>query len=337
MAALTPETFSRELNSGTLKPVYFFYGEEYFLMERALKQAIENIVPAGTRDFNLDLLYAEETPAERIIQIATAVPMMARKRLVVVKNIDRLNPSGKTLLLKYAKRPSPQTTLILVTRRSDLKKFHKDLQKVTQSVAFKPLTERRLFQWILEEIQSHGKRITPRAAQLLLARSGRSLQEISNEIDKLLQFTKNTDEIDQNTVENLVGISKAFNIFEVWDAIGEKKFMRSVAIVRQMLELGESPVYIVTMLTAYFSKLQRIRALRAKGLPPKEIATRTHTPSYFMEKYFRQARNYTEAQITLNFKYLLIADQHLKSHYQNHQLVLDLLLYRLTHERNRQH
>ncbi len=335
MAALTPETFKKELKSGKLKPVYFFYGEEYFLMERALKQAIEKIVPASTRDFNLDLLYAEEIPAERIIQIATAIPMMARKRLVIVKNIDRLNPSGKTLVLKYAKRPSPQTTLILVANRSDLKKFHKDLLKAAEGVAFKPLTERRLFQWILEEVQSHGKRMTPRAAQLLLARSGRSMQEISNEIDKLLQFTKNVEEIDENTVESLVGISKAFNIFEVWDSVGEKKFMRSVAIVRQMLELGESPVYIVSMLTSYFAKLLRIKVLLGKGMAPKEIAARTHTPPYFMEKYFRQARNYTETQIAVNFKYLLTADQNLKSHYQNQRLIMDLLLYRLTHERAR--
>ncbi len=302
-------------------------------MERALKLAIEKIVPENTRDFNLDLLYGEEVPGERIIQIATAIPMMAKKRLVIVKNIDRLNPGGKALLIKYAGRPAPQTTLILVANRSDLKKFHKDLLKVAQGVQFKALTERKLFQWILGECERRGKRIAPRAAQLLLARSGRSLQEISNEIDKLFQFSKNVQEIDENAVENLVGISKAFNIFEVWDSVGEKKFMRSVAIVRQMLELGESPIYIVTMLTSYFAKLLRIKALQAKGVPPREIAAKTHTPPYFMEKYFRQARNYSETKIAANFSYLLVADQNLKSHYQNQRLIMDFLLYRLTHER----
>ncbi len=333
MATLTPESFEKELKSGKLKPVYFFYGEEYFLIEQALKLAIEKIVPEGTRDFNLDLLYGEEVPGDRVIQIATAIPMMAKKRLVIVKNIDRLNPTGKALLIKYAARPSPQTTLILVANRSDLKKFHKDLLKVAQGVQFKALTERKLFQWILEEFERRGKRITPRAAQLLLARSGRSLQEISNEINKLVQFSKNVQEIDESAVENLVGISKAFNIFEVWDSVGEKKFMRSVAIVRQMLELGESPIYIVTMLTSYFTKLLRIKTLQAKGLPAKQIASQTHTPPYFMDKYFRQARNYSETKIAVNFAYLLAADQNLKSHYQNQRLIMDLLLYRLTHER----
>ncbi len=333
MTALTPQSFEKELKSGKLKRVYFFYGDEYFLIERALNHAIEKIIPENVRDFNLDLLYGEDVSGDRIIQIATAIPMMAQKRLVIVKNIDRLSAEGKTLLLKYAARPASQTTLILVSNHSDLKKFHKDLLKHAVGVQFKSLTERRLFQWIQEEVQNRGKRITPRATQLLLARSGRSLQEISNEIDKLLQFTKEKSEIDETAVEGLVGVSKAFNIFEVWDSIGEKKFMRTVAIVRQMLELGESPIYIVTMLTSYFTKLLRIKMLQAKGLPAKEIAAKTHTPPYFIEKYFRQAKNYSEAKIVANFRYLLAADQNLKSHYQNQRLIMDFLLYHLTHER----
>ncbi|NOY77907.1 MAG: DNA polymerase III subunit delta [Calditrichaeota bacterium] len=331
MAIIQPETFQKHLQSGKIEPVYLFYGSEDYLIKGSLKQITDKLISKEVRDFNYDLLYGEEVTGETIIGIATSFPMMAQRRLVIVQHVDRLNEAGKRLLLRYVENPAPQTVLVLVSDRNDLKKFHNDILKKAVGVPFKPLTETKILQWIFSHVRERGKEISPKAAQLLVARMGRSLQDIANEIDKLVQYAKNQIEITEETVEKVVGISRTFNIFEVWDSLGEKKFARSVAIVRRMLEVGDSPVYMVTMLTSYFSKLARVKALQKKGASVKDIAVQTHTPPYFVNKYIAQAGKYTESELIRNFQFLLEADRNLKSHYQHPRLIMDLLVYHLTH------
>ncbi len=331
MATIQPETFHKHIQSGKLEPVYLLYGDENYLIEKSLKQITEKLISKEMKDFNYDLLYGEEVTGDAIINIATSFPMMAQRRLVIVKHVDRLNDSGRRLLLKYVKNPAPQTILVLVSNRKDLKKFHKDLLKEVVGVQFKSLTDPKILNWIFSSVREQGKEISPGAARLLLGRMGRSLQDIANEIEKLVQYSKDQIEITEETVEKVVGISRTFNIFEVWDSLGEKKFMRSAAIVRRMLEVGDSPVYMVTMLTSYFSKLWMVKALQKKGASPGEIASQTHTPPYFINKYVAQANKYSEIELMQNFQFLLEADRNLKSHYQHPRLIMDLLVYKLTH------
>jgi len=331
MATIQPETFHKHLQSGKIEPVYLLYGNENYLIENSLKQITERLISKEVRDFNYDLLYGEEVTGEVIINIATSFPMMTQRRLVIVKHVDRLNDAGKHLLLRYVENPAPQTVLVLVSNRNDLKKFHKDILKKAVGVQFKSLTEVKILQWIFSNVRERGKEISPEAAQLVLSRMGRSLQDIANEIDKLVQYAKNQIQITEETVEKVVGISRTFNIFEVWDSLGEKKFTRSVAIIRRMLEVGDSPIYMVTMLTSYFSKLTMVKALQKKGASAKEIATQTHTPPYFVNKYIAQAKKYSEIELMRNFQFLLEADRNLKSHYQHPRLIMDLLVYHLTH------
>lgn len=331
MPTIQAETFLKQIASGKTHPVYFFYGDEYYLMEETLKKATAKIVSKEVRDFNYDLLYGEEVTGDAVINIATSFPMMAQMRLVVLKHVDRLSDSGKRLIVKYVNNPAPQTILILVSIGKDLKKFHKDVLEKAVGVQFKMLTEMKLLTWIFARFKEKGKEISPPAARLLLARMGRSLQDIANETEKLLQYSRNQTKIEEETVEKVVGISRTFNIFEVWDSLGEKKFMRSAAIVRHMIEVGDSPIYMVTMLTSYFTKLLLVKTLHKEGAPQKQIAAQTRTPSYFVNKYVAQAHNYSESQILSNFKYLLEADENLKSHYQHPRLIMDLLIYHLTH------
>lgn len=331
MATIQPETFRKNIQSGKIEPVYLFYGSENYLIEISLKEITKKLVSNEVKDFNYDLLYGEEVTADAIINIATSFPMMAEKRLLIVKHIDKLKESGKHLLLKYVENPAMQTVLILVSNGNDLKKFHKDLLKKAVGVQFKSLTEPKILEWIFSTVQARGKQISPKAARLLLARMGRSLQDIANEIDKLIPYSQSDVQITEDAVEKVVGVSRTFNIFEVWDSLGEKKFMRSVAIVRHMMEVGESPVYMVAMLTSYFSKLLMVKALHKKGASPKDIASQTHTPSYFINKYVQQSKRYSEIELMQNFQFLLEADSNLKSHYQHPRLIMDLLIYNLTH------
>jgi len=324
------ETFLKNLAAGKTAPIYFFFGEENFLLEEAIDKILNKYVTPGTAHFNRDILYAEEVTGAQIVNIATSYPMMAEYRVVVVKNIERLNSEAREMVLRYCERPALQTRLVLTAGRIDRgKKFFNNLMKKTEWIEFRPLYENRIPMWIINFVKQKGKQITPRAVQLLQAKSGNSLRDIANEINKLIHFTRGKEIIDEKDVEMVVGVSRNYNIFELWDVIGTRNFDQAITVTRQMLEIGESPIYIVSMLTTYFVRLWKIKTLLKAGKNKNEIAELCNIHFYFISKYLQQAAAFSEKEIETNFEILLEADVNLKTSYQKPHLVMDLLMYRL--------
>jgi len=324
------EDFLREFSRGQSAPVYFFFGEEDYLIEEATKRILSQFVDPSTADFNLDIFHGDEVSGAQLVNAALSYPVMASYRVVVVKRIEGLSSEARGMLLRYCERPSPQTKLVLTAGKIDTeRKFYRDLMARSQWVEFRPLYENKVALWIRDFVWQRRKEISPRAIQLLQAKLGHSLRDIANELEKLLLFTRDKNRIEAKDVEVVVGISKSFNIFELWDAIGERHLIESFKIAQMMIESGESAVFMVSMLTTYFVRLWKVRILRAQGMKPEAIASELNINPFFLDRTLRQAQRYPEKKIRQNLEHLLKADVALKSGYQTPRLVMDLLIYQL--------
>ncbi|TAK50833.1 MAG: DNA polymerase III subunit delta, partial [Bacteroidetes bacterium] len=89
--------------------VYLFFGEEEFLFAEGLDSLIEHAVDPSTSSFNLDVFYGSEIDARKIIEAASSYPMMAERRVVIVKEFDKV--SNKELLVSYLEKPFSSTSL----------------------------------------------------------------------------------------------------------------------------------------------------------------------------------------------------------------------------------
>ncbi len=89
------KVFMEELRGTGIKPVYAFFGEEGFFPDR-LQDAAISIVPEEARDFNLDVLYGLEVKVDKVIDICRSYPMMAERRVVVVRDFMKMFDARQT-------------------------------------------------------------------------------------------------------------------------------------------------------------------------------------------------------------------------------------------------
>jgi len=324
-------SIERSIERGEFSPLYLFYGEEDLLIEETLQLLIESAIEGPSRSFNLDVVYGAEADARHIASLASSYPMMAERRVVVVREFDKL--PNKDLLLSYILKPSPTTSLVMIASKPDFRvKVYKAIKEQGIPIEFKPLYESNIPQWINGRVERLGKAISAEACELMPAYVGRSLREIQNEIDKLFIYVGEKKKIEVDDVNSIVGMSRQFNVFELQSAIGAKNIARVLEIVERMLDAGEQPIGIIVRLTRYFQQLWIIQDCLARKKSKQEIATVLRLPPkqmFFLENDVRSAQRFTSGEVRRAFALLEEADESLKTSNGDARLVMTLLLYNI--------
>ncbi len=328
------QDFIKSIIAGKIAPVYFFYGEESYLIEEGVDKIQSKFVTPGSVNFNRDIFYGDDSDASQIVNTALSIPMLAERRVVIVRNFSRISQGGKERILKYSRHPSPQSILILISSTVDFrKKIYIGFKETAQLVECRPLYDNQVPVYLQHYTRDRGKTIRIDAIKLLQAKLGNSLRDLINETEKLIHFVRDKNEISVDDVEQLVGISRNYNIFQLWDALGTKELSKSLLILRQMLETGESPVFIVSSLTNYFLRLWRIQELKRKNVNDNGIGKVLHIHPYFLTSIIQQAKSYSGQGIKNIMELLLTADTQLKTSYQIPKIVLELLIFRILNKK----
>lgn len=328
--------FSKHLEKGKFFNAYFFSGAEDYLLEQALRQLIKSVVDTATSDFNFDVFYGNEVDGGKIIDTANAYPMMAASRLVVVKEVQRLNLSSLELLSKYLEKPAPTSVMVLVSEGGGARnKFVTRIKKQCCCVEFKPLYENKIPDWIRTHLKKRGYEITQEAILFILSRVSNRLREVVNELNKIELNLNGKKKIELQDVNKIVGLSRNFNVFELTDALGYKNMNKSLHILNQMLESGESPTGILAMITRHFVNLTKLKGAVAQKTPKSELASLTGIPPYFIDKSLEMAKKFTFRQLQLIFEMLLEKDLFLKTSQQTPQIALQTLLIQIINQADR--
>ncbi len=320
----------KEIDGGVVRPVYLFVGEEDFLADELVKKILQVTVEEGTEDFNLDIFYASEVDIGDVINAASAYPMMAEKRSVVLKEIHKLSPAKLATLSTYVAKPLDTTCLILMGENLNLRlKAAKQLRDRATFVQMKPLYENQASEWMKTYLRERNIEISDEATRLLLASAGTSLRALVREVEKIQINIKPRRTIEEEDVAASAGITRQFSIFELCDAVGKKDINASLHILNHMMSAGESAPGLVSMLTRHFRILLKTRELLKRRQPEKTISQTIGVNPFFLKNYIQQSSNYTSFEIGRIFELLLDADITLKSSPQKPRLVLELLLMRV--------
>ncbi|CUS97251.1 DNA polymerase III subunit delta [Candidatus Kryptobacter tengchongensis] len=329
-------------------PVYVFYGNEEFLIEESIKSILYNAVEDGVREFNFDVVYGNEVEVQNLISLLLLLPVMSTKRVVVMRNsekfFNKISRSKKEkeaeTFINYLKRPNPDTIFIIVLNEPDFEKeIYKKLFELAEIVELKAPYDWQIPSWIAKRVVElgktppwNGKEITSEACKLLQAYVGNSLRELDNEIKKLFIFTGEKKKIDAEDVKQTVGLSRNFTVFDLQRAIGEKNLQLAIIIVERMLQAGEFPAVILTMLTRYFSTLWKLHELRKTEKDPKKLANSLMLSPYHIREYLNQLDKFKEEEIKNAFKYLIEADELIKTSPIDSKIVLSQMVYKIITE-----
>jgi DNA polymerase III subunit delta len=313
-------------------PLYLFHGNEDLLIEEGMDAIIENAISPELRGFNLDIMDGGKVDAKDVVAHASAFPMMSERRVVVVKECERLvqSDTAKEVLAAYIHRPLESTSLIMIAGQADFRrKPFTDLKKRAVVIECKPLYDNEVPRWVMQRIEKGGKSADMEACRLLHAYTGNALRVVKSEIEKLFTFVGDKSSITQEDVAAVVGVSKGYSIFDLQNAVGAKDHKSATKILARMLQHGENPQYIIVMLTRFFKQLWKLHAVRQERIPDTQLAGAIGVNPYFVKQYLGFQSNFTQDAIASCFRALLEADVVLKTTSRKPQVVLDVLLYSL--------
>ena len=326
------DEYQSTFNGSKYAPITLFIGSDDFLVEQCIDQMVDHLVPPESRSFNLDVMYGSRADAKDVVAHASSFPMLGERRVVIVKEFEKLvlGESAKEVLSAYIQRPLESTCMILVSEDPDFRKRpFPELKKSATIVSCYPLYDNQVPAWVTARIKAKGRIAADEACRLLQAYVGNSLRSLDNEIDKLLIYIGDRKEITVEDIGSIVGASKGFTVFDLQSSVGRKDAREALSVLGRMLEAGESPQMIIVMLTRFFTTLMRIAELRQRRVAESQFATELRISPYFLRQYMEYASNYSPAQLEDCFRALLAADAELKSSYSEARLVMDVLVYSL--------
>jgi DNA polymerase III subunit delta len=308
------QEFVHAIEKGQIRPLYYFYGDEPYLMDKCVQQLLDRLVSADLRDFNLNIYYGTESKGDEIAETAATLPMFASWRVVVVKKADALSVASLEVLASYINNPSPSTCLLLQGVKIDQrKKFFSEIKKKGELVEFKRLYENQLAAFIRNEASLRGRKIEPAAAEMLVYLVGNNLQELISELEKAILYVGEAREILLSHVRSIVSDTRVNSVFELTDALGEKKLEKALRSLGSLLNGGEAPLLVLAMVTRHFRQLWKVRELLEGRTPAAEIGKIAGINPYFLQGIVAQARNYSLVELRMVFERIFHIDGALKT------------------------
>lgn len=329
----TYEQLATAFRHGNFEPLYFFYGEEGFLADELQELLLKNAIAPQERDFNLDVVYGSDTDARHVLGLCTSYPVMAERRVVIVRDFDKL--ADNKLFKEYAARPNPSAIVLLVCGSKPNLSAHpyRALREHAVYMEGKPLYDNQMPGWIRQRAKSEGYDVTPEAVRMLADFVGTDLRRAAGELEKLKTYTAGRETITADDVVHAGGQTREFNVFELQKAIGERRGTDAFRIAERMLQQASSArseaLMIVAVLNAYFTKLWKLSACD-RGASEKSMAGRIGVPPFFIKEYLAGLRRFEGKPIERAFEALLAADFELKGgSSRSERLVMTLTLRKI--------
>jgi DNA polymerase III subunit delta len=305
------EKIISDLKKGAFHPVYWLEGEEEYFIDNIIRFAEENILNESEASFNQTIFYGRDADWASVINACRRYPMFAERQVVIIKEAQAMKDLEK--LEGYIEKPLSSTHLFIaykgkkVDGRTKLARLLKDKAILYTS---KKLYENELPDWASQLVSSKGFTITNKALMLLIDHIGNDLSRISNEVDKMVLNLAGRKDITEDDIEQFVGISKEFNVFELQDALGKRDFYKAIRIANYFEHNPKAgPLQLIfPSLYGFFSKVQMVYGATGNE---KSLAAQIGISEWKIREYINAAKKYDPHAIEKNI--LLLNQYNLKS------------------------
>jgi DNA polymerase III subunit delta len=316
----------KHLEQERFSPIYLLTGEEPLFIQQILTRFREKVLEETSRDFNYDQFQGESVDPADVIMTAKTFPLFSVRRLVIIQNADLIKDE-REVFLNYIEAPCDTTLLIFVAAKPDLrKKLFAALKKKAMTIQCSALSEQALPGWIAQEGKRRGISLSEEATWYLKERLGNDLFLIQQEIDKFALHSSDKKEISLDMVQQLIAGGRSHSIFELVRAVGERNLKSSLALLSSLIEEGEHPLFILTMLTRQWRLMAVAREAIDAGKSETAVGKKVPMPPSLLPAFFKQLRNWKRSDIQRAFDLSLAADSQLKGGRQSAPQVMEMLI-----------
>ncbi|HPV73765.1 MAG TPA: DNA polymerase III subunit delta [Gemmatimonadaceae bacterium] len=272
MSAQGLRDLRKAIANRTFEPAYFFHGDDEYRKEAAVRELIAGAVDPATRDFNFDLLRGADVTPEQLASAVNTLPMMADRRVVVLRDVTALKKDARAVLERYLTRPSRDTVLIMTAPAGA--KADKGIDHGATTIGFAVLREQELLEWVTRHAQDvHGVTISDRAVALLLSSVGPDAGQMASEVDKLVSYTQGAP-IDEEAVAAVVGVRHGESLGDFLDRVAARDAPGALALIEHVLLLPKSGlVPIIIALTVQTLAIGWARQARDRGIAEHRLAS----------------------------------------------------------------
>jgi DNA polymerase-3 subunit delta len=330
---MTHPLLERHLERRSLRPLYLFFGEEEFLVERALRRLEKALIEESGEAVLRVVREAPEVSLEEFLAQARSATLWGSGQLLILRRAETYAAKALNAVFAYLDHPAPRSLVVLTAPGLKAWEVEKHsvfgrLMKDEAALGFFRLREGDLLSWLAQEAKRLGKTLTPAAAQRLVEVVGDNLSELHQELKKLALFAGSEVTLTPQQVSQLASHSRSYNIFALVEALGEAALHRRLAALDHLLDLGEPPARILTMLARQLRLLIRYKET-APHSSSADLAKKLRLPPGIVKRLGQQAQNFSLESLKAHLELLHQADLSLKTSTANPRVWLEWTLFHL--------
>ena len=327
------------LKQKELGRLYFFYGEESFLMNHYLTQVKKLLLDPLTESFNFHRLTSETFDMQSFGDAVENLPMMAESTFVQVDDVDifKLNEGDRNKMAEILSDIPDYCTVVFtyltVAWKPDkrLKKLWEAADRHGSMVEFAKQNQRDLIAWVTRHFASQKKRISADLCAYLIDITGGTMTALGGEIDKICAYSGAEDickaDIDAVTEPVLDAV-----VFQMTDLLGEGRYAQALLKLQQLLKMQQEPLAILGAVGGQFRKISAARTLMDNGKNAGHLQRLYGIPDYPARKIMEGARRFRPEFCRKAAELILETDYQMKTSFDDSERLLELLILRLAQE-----
>ncbi|MCU0687541.1 MAG: DNA polymerase III subunit delta [Polyangiaceae bacterium] len=337
---MTPTELESELKQGILRPVYLVAGEERYLVDQAVRALRAAALAGAEPSLNEDHFQAGEADVGRVLAAARTMPMLAARRLVIVRSVERWESKGSKdddkpsasigpldALADYAAAPASSAVLILVGAKVDTRRrFVLALKKQGGWVNCERLDDNALARWVTQQVAARHARLAPGVADLLVQVAGPEIGSLADAVERLSLFVGARATIDEAAVSEVVVRVRETSVFALVDAVGRRDAGAALARLGEVFDPRTGGLPLVGLLAWSVRQLLSFEAALRSGARPEDAAKAAGVPPFRARELSARIRGVSRGELERWLVALAEADLALKGSRRPARAVLETLL-----------
>ena len=327
-----------DLKNKSLQRLYFFHGEETFLLNHYLGQMRKQVLDPLTESFNYHRLTSETFDIRDFADAVENLPMMAESTFVQVDDIDPFKMNeGDRIKMAEILSDIPEYCTVVFTYITVPWKPDKRLKKLWEAVdagsivEFARQDQRDLVAWVQRHFAAHKKRIDANLCVYLIDITDGTMTSLSGEIDKICSYS-GSDEIRKSDIDAVTEPVLDAVVFQMTDLLSSGQYGQALLKLQQLLKMQEEPIKILGAVGGQFRRLAAARILMDHGKNASHLQCLCGIPDYPARKTMDAARRFSPEFCCRASELILETDYRMKTSFDDNQRLLELLILQLAQE-----
>ena len=322
--------------------LYFFHGEEMFLLRYYLEQLKKILIDDLTESFNYHRLTSESFDLQSFADAVENLPMMAEHTMVQVDEIDlfKLPESDRNKIAEILEDVPEYCTVVFtyetVAWKPDkrLKKLWEAIDRCGTVVEFAKQDQRDLIAWITRHFAAQKKHISSNLCAYLIDITGGTMTALSGEIAKISAYS-GSDEIRKSDIDAVTEPVLDAVVFQMTDLLGQGRYGEALQKLSQLMKMQQEPIAVLGAIGGHFRRLGTARTLLDNGRNASELMKLCGIADYAARKTMDAARRFQPEFCKKAAELVLETDYKMKTSFDDQERLLELLILQLAQEARR--